>query len=127
MAFWPQAHSDKCLFQVLIPGLTDVSLLESERGFEIVATLADTGKQSNSHLWFMSHLEVEELLLAGWRLEGYVSSSHLTQSFCFLPGLGLSGRAGAPLRGPVRPAPARTAAARLVLRRGRWAGRASGR
>jgi hypothetical protein len=34
MAFWHQARSDKCLFQLPNPGLTFVSLLESEYGFE---------------------------------------------------------------------------------------------
>jgi hypothetical protein len=43
MAFWRRAHSDKCFFQLLIPGLTPVSLLESESGFEIVMQLVDTG------------------------------------------------------------------------------------
>jgi hypothetical protein len=45
MAFWHGAHSDKCLFQLLIPGLTPVSLLESESWFEIVTQLAETGKR----------------------------------------------------------------------------------
>jgi hypothetical protein len=31
------------MFQLLIPGLTPVSLLESEVGFEIVTQLADIG------------------------------------------------------------------------------------
>jgi hypothetical protein len=31
-AFWHQAHSDKCFFQLLLPGLTPVSLLESWSG-----------------------------------------------------------------------------------------------
>ncbi len=40
MAFWHRAHSDRCSFQRLIPGLTTGSLLESESGFEIVTQLA---------------------------------------------------------------------------------------
>jgi hypothetical protein len=44
MAFWHRAHPDKCFFLLLIPGLTPVSLLESDSGFEIVTQLADTGK-----------------------------------------------------------------------------------
>jgi hypothetical protein len=45
MAFWHQAHSDTWFFQLLIPGFTPVSLLESNSGFEIVTQLADTGKR----------------------------------------------------------------------------------
>jgi hypothetical protein len=37
------------LFQLLIPGLTLVSLLERELGFEIVTELADIGKEQPSH------------------------------------------------------------------------------
>ncbi len=44
MALWHQAHSDKCFFQLLIPGLTPVSLLESVSGFDFVTRLVDTGK-----------------------------------------------------------------------------------
>jgi hypothetical protein len=33
MAFWHQAHSDACFFQLLIPGLTPVSLIEGQLGF----------------------------------------------------------------------------------------------
>jgi hypothetical protein len=45
-------------FQLLIPGLTPFSLLESESGIEIVTQLADTGKLPSSHLglWFSQHL-----------------------------------------------------------------------
>jgi hypothetical protein len=43
MAFCHQAHSDKGFFQLRIPGLTPVSPLESELGFEIVTQFADTG------------------------------------------------------------------------------------
>jgi hypothetical protein len=50
MAFYHQAQSDKCSFPRLIPGLTTVSLLESEWGIEIVTQLADSGKQPPSHL-----------------------------------------------------------------------------
>ncbi len=42
MAFWHRAQSDKCFFQLLIPELTPVSLLESKSGFEIFTQLADT-------------------------------------------------------------------------------------
>jgi hypothetical protein len=41
------------LFQLLIPGSTPVSLLESKSGFEIVTQLAETGIQPSSHLWSM--------------------------------------------------------------------------
>jgi hypothetical protein len=41
--------SDKCFFQLLIPGLTPVSLLERESGFEIITQLHDTGEQASSH------------------------------------------------------------------------------
>ncbi len=44
MAFRHRAHSDECFFQLLIPVLTLVSLLESESGFEIITKLADRGK-----------------------------------------------------------------------------------
>jgi hypothetical protein len=37
-------------FQLLIPGLTPVSLLESESGCEIVTQLAKTGKGPSSRL-----------------------------------------------------------------------------
>jgi hypothetical protein len=48
MAFWHRAHSYKFFFQVLIARLTQVSLLESKPGFEIVTQLADTGKRPSS-------------------------------------------------------------------------------
>jgi hypothetical protein len=51
MAFWHRAHSDTCFFQLLIPGLTPVSLLESEGGFEIVTQLSTRG---NDHLHIYS-------------------------------------------------------------------------
>ncbi len=57
MAFWHWAHSDKCFFQLLIPELTPVSLLESKSGFEIVTQLADTGKRSSSHLQSMDEID----------------------------------------------------------------------
>jgi hypothetical protein len=41
------------LFQLLIPGLTSVTLLESKLGLEIVLQLADTGKIPFSHLLSM--------------------------------------------------------------------------
>jgi hypothetical protein len=44
LAFWHQAQSDKWFFQLLISGLTPVSLLKSDSWFEIVLSLADTGK-----------------------------------------------------------------------------------
>jgi hypothetical protein len=56
MAFWYRAHSDKCFFQLLNPGFTRVTLLESESGFEIVTQLVDTGKQSSSVHNFISYL-----------------------------------------------------------------------
>jgi hypothetical protein len=37
-------------FQLLIPGLTSVSQLESRLGFELMIQLADTGKRPSSHL-----------------------------------------------------------------------------
>jgi hypothetical protein len=37
-------------FQLLTSGLTPVSLLESESGFEIVMKLVNTGKRPSSHL-----------------------------------------------------------------------------
>jgi hypothetical protein len=37
-------------FQLLIPGLTPVSLLGSKSGFEIVKQLADIGKRPSSHI-----------------------------------------------------------------------------
>jgi hypothetical protein len=37
------------LFQLLIPGLTTVSLLEGKSGFEIVMQLAHTGRRPLSH------------------------------------------------------------------------------
>ncbi len=49
MTIWHRAH--KCFFQLLIPGLTPVSLLQSELGFEIVTQLAGTGKWPSSNLW----------------------------------------------------------------------------
>ncbi len=39
MAFWHRAHSDECYFSLLFPGLTPVSLPESELGFEIVTQI----------------------------------------------------------------------------------------
>ncbi len=33
MAFWHRAHSDTCFLQLLTPGLTPVSLLESKSGY----------------------------------------------------------------------------------------------
>ncbi len=53
MAFWHRAHSNKCFSQLLIPGLTPASLLESESGFETVTQLADTGERPSSHLLSM--------------------------------------------------------------------------
>jgi hypothetical protein len=53
MTFWNQAQSVKCFFQLLIPRLTPLSLLERESGFETVTQLADTGNQPYSHLWSM--------------------------------------------------------------------------
>ncbi len=49
--FLKRVHSSKCFFQLLILGLTPVSLLESELGFDIATQLADAGK------WPFSHLE----------------------------------------------------------------------
>jgi hypothetical protein len=43
MAFYHRAQSDKCFFQLLVAGLTPVSLLESKSGFEVVTQLASTG------------------------------------------------------------------------------------
>ncbi len=54
MAFWHRGHSDECLFQLLIPGLTPVSLLESELRFEIVTLLEDSGKRPFSHISTMA-------------------------------------------------------------------------
>jgi hypothetical protein len=51
MASWHRAHSDECFFQLLIPGWTHVSLLESESVFETVTQLADTGMD---HVHFYS-------------------------------------------------------------------------
>jgi hypothetical protein len=42
-----------CFFQLLIPGLTFVSLLESESGFGIVTQHADNRKRPSSHLLSM--------------------------------------------------------------------------
>ncbi len=53
MAFRHRAHSDKCFFQLPIPGLTPVSLLESKLEFEIVTQLADTSKRLSSYLKFI--------------------------------------------------------------------------
>jgi hypothetical protein len=36
MAFWQQTYLDKCYFQLHIPGLSHVSLLESDSGLENV-------------------------------------------------------------------------------------------
>jgi hypothetical protein len=41
MAFWHRVHSDKCFFQLLVPGSNPVSQLEIESGFEIVTEHAD--------------------------------------------------------------------------------------
>jgi hypothetical protein len=55
MAFWHQATSDKCCFPAIIPKLTaDVSLLESEFGFEVVTQLVDTRKRPSALLSSMS-------------------------------------------------------------------------
>ncbi len=48
--FLTQAHSDKCLFQLLMPGLTPVLLLESESRLEIVAQPANVKKRPTLHL-----------------------------------------------------------------------------
>jgi hypothetical protein len=40
----------RVLFQLLVPALTTVSLLESKFGFQIVTQLADTRKRPSSHL-----------------------------------------------------------------------------
>jgi hypothetical protein len=45
------------LFQLLIPGLTPVTPLESKSRFEIVTELAVTGKQPSSHLKYMRLLD----------------------------------------------------------------------
>jgi hypothetical protein len=50
MAFWHRAHSNKCFLQLLIPGLTPVSLLERELGLGMVTQLVDTGKRPSLHL-----------------------------------------------------------------------------
>jgi hypothetical protein len=50
MVFWHHAHLIKCFLQLLIPGLSLVSLLESESGFEIVTQLADAGKRPSLQL-----------------------------------------------------------------------------
>jgi hypothetical protein len=50
MAFWHQANSNECSVQLIIPGLTPVSLLENESGFEIGTQLPDTGKLQSSRL-----------------------------------------------------------------------------
>lgn len=39
MAFWRWADSDLCFFQVLIPGLTPITLLESEAGLDVATQL----------------------------------------------------------------------------------------
>ncbi len=43
-------ESDENFFQLPTPGLTSVSLLKSESGFEFVTQLADTRKRRSSHL-----------------------------------------------------------------------------
>jgi hypothetical protein len=40
----------RAFFQLLIPRLTPVSLLESASGFEIATQLSDTRKEPSSHL-----------------------------------------------------------------------------
>ncbi len=55
MAFWHRAHSDKCYFQLLIPGLTPVSLLESNLGFLKLSRNLHTPKNGSLHihsLWY---------------------------------------------------------------------------
>ncbi len=44
--FWLRAHSDKCIFQLLIPGSTPVSLLEGKPRFKIDTQHADTEKKT---------------------------------------------------------------------------------
>jgi hypothetical protein len=53
-AFGHQAQSETCFFQLLIPGLTHVSLLESKSEFEIDTQPVDTEKLPSSHLWSMA-------------------------------------------------------------------------
>jgi hypothetical protein len=50
MCFWHWTNSVECSFQLLIPGLTIVSLLESNSGFEIVTQLGNTAKRSSLHI-----------------------------------------------------------------------------
>jgi hypothetical protein len=47
-------------FQLLIPGLTPVSLLESQSGFEIFTRLADTGKRPVSHVQSMLFINLDK-------------------------------------------------------------------
>jgi hypothetical protein len=51
-AFLHEAHLDESFFQLLIPRLTPVSLLESKLGLETVTQLPDGGKRPypSSHL-----------------------------------------------------------------------------
>jgi hypothetical protein len=64
MAFWHQACSDKCFFQLLIPGSTPVSLLESKSGFEIVTQLKEPENVPSSHLLSM-HTHQDCILALG--------------------------------------------------------------
>jgi hypothetical protein len=50
MTFFYGAHSNHYFLQVLVQGLTSVSLLESKSGFEIATQLVDTGKRPSSQL-----------------------------------------------------------------------------
>ncbi len=48
MASWHSGHSSMCFFQLLVPGLTNVSLLENDvLKFEIVTLFTDTGETSS--------------------------------------------------------------------------------
>jgi hypothetical protein len=61
------------LFQLLIPGLTPVTPLESKSRFEIVTELAVTGKQrTSSHLKYMRLLD--GYVIAG---QGIITEQHV--------------------------------------------------
>jgi hypothetical protein len=54
MAFWHGAQSViKCFYQLLIPELTPVSLLESTLGFESVTPLVDNDHHEIYCLWLL--------------------------------------------------------------------------
>jgi hypothetical protein len=50
MTSWHQFHPEECFYQLFIPGLTPVSQLGRESGFEVITQFAETIERP---LWFI--------------------------------------------------------------------------